>query len=113
MAETETVNVRGTGGAEFTLDLPLSEVMAEQVYKGQLTAVDEESEELLAPYTEDPDATAKEPEADPDALPPRTGKGSGKKAWLAYAEAQGFEVDPDLEYAELQDAIEAAAAEEG
>lgn len=109
MADEQTVNVKGTGGAELTLTLPLPEAYAEQVKKGHLVPTDEESEELLAQYADGLPEEEAEDEVDPDALPPRSGKGSGKQAWLDYAAAHGIDVDPEMEYSDLQDAIEDAA----
>lgn len=47
MATEKTVTVRGEGGVEWTLSLPLSEPLQEQVVKGALQPVDEESTALL------------------------------------------------------------------
>lgn len=41
-------------------------------------------------------------------VPPRAGKGSGKEAWAAYAEANGVEVDADASRDDIIAACEAA-----
>jgi len=38
--------------------------------------------------------------------PPRTGKGSGRAAWAAYAEASGVDVDPDATRDDIIDLVD-------
>ena len=47
MATETMVTLRGEGGVEWTLSLPLSEAIEDQVRKGTLAPVDEESRSLL------------------------------------------------------------------
>lgn len=41
-------------------------------------------------------------------LPPKQGKGSGVKAWRAYADTKGFETDDDISRDEIIAALDAA-----
>lgn len=70
----DTGDFRGEGGVVWTLDLPLSETMAEQVAKGQLKPLDAPAVEAVAGPVE----------------PPRHGKGSSTEAWRDYAELIGL-----------------------
>lgn len=44
---------------------------------------------------DDPDAWQDAPAVKEEPEPPRTGRGSGRDAWAAYAAAQGLEVDAE------------------
>lgn len=55
-----------------------------------------------APLPEDPD-----PEVDPEDEPPRSGKGSGLDAWVAYAESLGIEVPEDASRDDVIDLVDA------
>lgn len=57
----------------------------------------------------EPTAAAEEPtdESETSAIPPKSGKGSGVKAWRAYADTVGFETDDDITRDEIIAALEA------
>lgn len=42
------------------------------------------------------------------AVPPKSGSGSGRNAWVAYAEANGVEVSEDMSREDIVEALEAA-----
>lgn len=43
---------------------------------------------------------------DTSEAPPKAGKGSGRQAWVAYAEAQGLGVDEDMSRDDIIERIE-------
>lgn len=47
-----------------------------------------------------------------DEVPPKSGKGSGKEAWVAYAEQHRIDVDPDATREEVIEAVESATPTE-
>ncbi|MGH3029269.1 MAG: hypothetical protein ACRDNE_00605 [Gaiellaceae bacterium] len=109
-----TVILKGEGGAEFEFDLPLSAPYAEQVRQGKLRGADEKSAKALAASGvregESVEAAASESEEPqvPTGPPPKVGKGSGKAAWVTYAENVG--IDPaGKSRAELIKASEASS----
>lgn len=58
---------------------------------------------------EAPETPASEPEPEPepaDQAPPKSGAGSGRDAWVAYAESQGVEVTDDMTRDEIIEAVE-------
>lgn len=57
----------------------------------------------------DPDDPARAAGTDGPSPPPRSGKGSGQPAWLAYARAQGVDVDPDTERGDIIAALDRAS----
>lgn len=86
------VQLRGEGGVVWTFSLPLSETYADQVRKGRLQAADPESAELLAAsgIWASPETASEGGEPEDVAMPPKSGKGSGKDAWAAYAASRGI-----------------------
>lgn len=74
---------RGGGGSIFEMDLPLPEVMAEQVTRGQLSRVNEDG----SPYEAHGamDLTSGEFRV--------PGKNAPKNEWVGYAVSQGMSVD--------------------
>lgn len=44
MAEATRIRVRGNGGGEFVMDLPLSNPIADQLRRGDLTPLDDAAE---------------------------------------------------------------------
>lgn len=106
-----SVTLRGEGGVLWDFELPLSEVYADQVRRGRLTAADEDSEKALAKSGVSEAATAS-PDAGGEAEePPMAGSGSGRNAWAAYAEAIGLAVTNGMTKAEIVEAVKAAKAE--
>lgn len=69
-----TVRLIGSGGVEFTFDLPLPAVYQEQLDKGQLKTADGDLE---------------------PSEPPRAGKGSGRASWAAWYEHTTGEAPDD------------------
>lgn len=72
---------RGAGGSIFEMDLPLSEVMADQQTRGQLVRVNADGSPYEAPATD---------ESDPVGPPSRNAL---KNEWVGYAVSQGISVD--------------------
>jgi hypothetical protein len=56
----------------------------------------------------DPDDPSRAAGPDGPVPPPRSGKGSGQPAWLAYAREQGVDVDPDADRADIIAALDRA-----
>jgi hypothetical protein len=84
---TETGFFRGEGGSIFEMDLPLSEVMQNQLERRQLVRVNEDG----SPWETPADA-----EHDPAAgtvVPTRPAVAANKPAWVAWAIAQGASAD--------------------
>ena len=48
------------------------------------------------------------PVREPDGPPPKAGPGSGRDAWVAYAQRAGLEVDEDASRDDVIDAVENA-----
>ncbi|MFC4006636.1 hypothetical protein ACFOY2_05350 [Nonomuraea purpurea] len=71
MHDRETGWFRGAGGIVWQMDLPLPEVMADQLTKGYLTRVNQDG----SPYAE---KSADEPEQPPAA-------NASKAIWVGYA----------------------------
>lgn len=79
----ETVHIRGEGGTQFELSLPLHESIADRLKSGHIHRVN-------------PDGSAYEGEADPDVPAPPTEApkpAAPKGDWLAWAIASG--ADPE------------------
>ncbi|MCC5574480.1 hypothetical protein IMZ11_02340 [Microtetraspora sp. AC03309] len=74
MADRETGFFRGAGGVIWEMDLPLPEVMADQLTKGYLTRVAEDG----SPYVES--VAEEEPGVE---LPPAAN--ASKAHWIGYA----------------------------
>jgi hypothetical protein len=87
MAAAKTVNLRGAGGLEQTFDLPLRELFADQVARGQLQPVGLEDEAALASSSDAPAVAAA------DADDARPADKANKATWAAYAVSIGM--DPD------------------
>lgn len=115
MGSPQTIKVRGEGGTIQTLDVPPEGTHRRQhlddfITRGWLTVVEGDYTPTSAqPATEPDDA----PVADPDAAaeePPRSGKGSGVKAWREYADTIGVEYPSDAKAADIIEAVDAARA---
>lgn len=66
-------------------------------------------------WTDDEPAPEPEPEPvqpGPDGQPPRSGRGSGRDAWAAYAAARGLDVPDDASRDEIIAAVDEADAPE-
>lgn len=96
MAATETAYFRGQGGAIHAMDLPLPEVMAEQVTKGYLVRVTADG----TPYAEPAD-DGQEP-----APPPRPAQSAAKAEWVGYAVRAHGATPDDAEAMTKQDLID-------
>lgn len=81
-AAKETGFFRGAGGTVFEMDLPLTEVMQNQLSRRELTRVANAEGD---PYDEQ--GTASEPR-----VPVAPAKNASKADWVAYA----LKVDPEL-----------------
>lgn len=103
-----SVTLRGEGGVLWEFDLPLSEVYADQVKHGRLTAADDEAARLLAKSGVFADTESAAPaEGDAGGPPPMAGSGSGRNAWAAYAEQLGIDVTDEMTKAEIVAAVKA------
>jgi hypothetical protein len=74
-------------------------------------AAEKARDEALAAQTPQAETEAQEPEAEPVAVsepgaPPKSGAGSGREAWVDYAESRGVEVSEDMTRDEIIEAVE-------
>ena len=108
-----TVTLIGSGGSEFTFDLPLRHPFDEQVAKGQLQPKGSKDREKLTasgviePAVEAESQTAGESSASTEGPPPKSGKGSGRGAWADYASSIGVAVSDDDKKADIIANVEA------
>lgn len=76
----DTVRLRGSGGAEFTFDLPLPQAIQDQLGKGELVVVEDKAVPAVSQVPQ--------PE-----YPARPKNGAPKSAWVAYAVSKGATVE--------------------
>lgn len=99
----------GGGGVTWDMDLPLSEVYANQLLKGDLAPADDTAEDYLRELKGEPEPEPERVQVDvtspgdeepqtiegPLVRPPEAGPGATRKAWAAYAQEQGVEVSDE------------------
>lgn len=103
----DTIDLTGEGGVTQTYDLPLSEVMVDQLARGAVTPADG-SEGAAESILSTDDDTEVAPDDAPDGPP---AKSASKAEWVAYAVTQGADA-ADADELKKDDLIEAYGQEE-
>ena len=103
----------GTGDVEFLAtgtELPdwAASLVGDHVLDAPLDRAAEHDGDMPDLDELDPDDPSRVAGSDGPVPPPRSGKGSGQPAWLAYAREQGVNVDPDADRADIIAALDDA-----
>jgi hypothetical protein len=106
--------MKAAAGDDSARQAQVAEVQAQVDAVAESDAAAEKArEDALAAQTPqaEAEAEAQEPAAEPAAVtesgaPPRAGAGSGRDAWVAYAESQGVAVTDDMTRDEIIEAVE-------